>query len=249
MFKIIFPILHRDFLLISQLICIVEYGNRKLNLEEIVVKKLWLPALILLFVLAACTSEKPQVKEKESEQGATEIETKVMDDSIQVASLVDPRLQEPKEDTVCEMCNMKVYMKEHELGVFSAQAIKEDGTIAFYDDIGCLLNAEVANEENNAKFVRDFVTKEWAKVEDVTIVKTELKSPMNWGYIYFVNKADADTYIQENSNAYMEELQKIKDDALERRKKMMEKKAEGENGDSSSMHSSDMNHGQEGHGH
>ncbi len=249
MFKIIFPILHSDFLLISQLICIVEYGNRKLNLEEIVVKKIWLPALILLFVLAACNSEKPQVKEKESEQDATETETKVMDDSVQGASLVDPRLQEPKEDTVCEMCNMKVYMKDHEMGVFSAQAIKEDGTIAFYDDIGCLLNAEVANEEKNSKFVRDFVTKEWAKVEDVTIVKTELKSPMNWGYIYFVNKAEADTYIQENSNAYMEELQKIKDDALERRKKMMEKKAEEENGDSSSMHSNEMNHGQEGHGH
>lgn len=248
MFKIIFPILHRNFLLISQLICNVEYGNRKINLEEIVVKKLWLPALILLFVLAACNSEKPQVKEKESEQDAT-TETKVMDESVQVASLVDPRLQEPKEDTVCEMCNMKVYMKDHEMGIFSAQAIKEDGTIAFYDDIGCLLNAEVANEENNAKFVRDFVTKEWAKVEDVTIVKTELKSPMNWGYIYFVNKTEADTYIQENSNAYMEELQKIKDEALERRKKMMEKKAEEENGDSSSMHSNEMNHGQEGNGH
>ncbi|MBG9693701.1 MULTISPECIES: hypothetical protein [Lysinibacillus] len=212
-------------------------------------KKLWLPALLLLFLLAACNSEKPQVKEKGSEQDATEMETEVVDDSVQVASLVDSRLQEPKEDTVCEMCNMKVYMKDHEMGVFSTQAIKEDGTIAFYDDIGCLLNAEVANEEKNAKFVRDFVTKEWAKVEDVTIVKTELKSPMNWGYIYFVNKAEADTYIQENPNAYVEELQKIKDDALERRKKMMEKKAKEESGDSSSMHSNEMNHGQEGHGH
>lgn len=74
------------------------------------------------------------------------------------------------------------------------------------------------------KFVRDFVTKDWAKVEDVTIVKTELKSPMNWGYIYFVNKAEADKYIQENSNAYVEDLQKIKDDALERRKKKMMQK-------------------------
>jgi len=220
-------------------------------LEEIVVKKLWLPALILLFVLAACGSEKAQVKEKETEQEATKNETATLkEDSVQVASLVDSRLQEPKEDTVCEMCNMKVYMKDHEMGVFSTQAIKEDGSIAFYDDIGCLLNAEVANEEKNEKFVRDFVTKDWAKVEDVTIVKTELKSPMNWGYIYFVNKAEADKYIQENSNAYVEDLQKIKDDALERRKKkMMQKKAEEENGESGSMHSNEMNHEQEGHSH
>ncbi len=214
-------------------------------------KKLWLPALILLFVLAACGSEKAQVKEKETEQEATKNETATLkEDSVQVASLVDSRLQEPKEDTVCEMCNMKVYMKDHEMGVFSTQAIKEDGSIAFYDDIGCLLNAEVANEEKNEKFVRDFVTKDWAKVEDVTIVKTELKSPMNWGYIYFVNKAEADKYIQENSNAYVEDLQKIKDDALERRKKkMMQKKAEEENGESGSMHSNEMNHEQEGHSH
>ncbi|MEK5488504.1 hypothetical protein [Lysinibacillus sp. FSL M8-0355] len=214
-------------------------------------KKLWLPALILLFVLAACGSEKAQVKEKETEQEATKNETATLkENSVQVASLVDPRLQEPKEDTVCEMCNMKVYMKDHEMGVFSTQAIKEDGSIAFYDDIGCLLNAEVANEEKNEKFVRDFVTKDWAKVEDVTIVKTELKSPMNWGYIYFVNKAEADKYIQENSNAYVEDLQKIKDDALERRKKkMMQKKAEEENGESGSMHSNEMNHEQEGHSH
>ncbi|KUF28251.1 MULTISPECIES: hypothetical protein [Lysinibacillus] len=214
-------------------------------------KKLWLPALILLFVLAACGSEKAQVKEKETEQEATKNETATLkEDSVQVASLVDPRLQEPKEDTVCEMCNMKVYMKDHEMGVFSTQAIKEDGSIAFYDDIGCLLNAEVANEEKNEKFVRDFVTKDWAKVEDVTIVKTELKSPMNWGYIYFVNKAEADKYIQENSKAYVEDLQKIKDDALERRKKkMMQKKAEEENGESGSMHSNEMNHEQEGHSH
>ena len=206
-------------------------------------KKLWLPALILLFVLAACGSEKQQAEEKESEQEATKNEL----EPVQVASLVDIRLQEPEENTICEMCNMKVYMKDHEMGVFSTQAIKEDGTIAFYDDIGCLLNAEVDNEEKNEKFVRDFVTMNWAKVEDVTIIKTELKSPMNWGYIYFADKAEADKYMQENPKAYVEELQKIKDDALERRKKMMQKKTEEESDASGSMHSNEMD--QEGHSH
>ena len=160
--------------------------------------------------------------------------------------IIDSRLQEPAEDTVCEMCNMKVYMKNEAMGEFSAQAIKADGSNAFYDDIGCLLNAEVANEESNEKFVRDFHTKDWAKVEDVTIIKTELKSPMNWGYIYFIDKADADTYLAENPKAHVEELQKIKDDALERRKKKMQEKAEQE---AMPMHMEEGHEEGDGHNH
>ena len=44
----------------------------------------------------------------------------------------DSRLQEPTEDTVCAMCNMKVYTKDHAMGVFSAQAIKADGSIVYF---------------------------------------------------------------------------------------------------------------------
>ena len=204
-------------------------------------KKRWMPAVAAVLLLTACGTEKEQGNEVEPEKevAANELE---MDESTQVASLVDVRLQEPTEDTVCEMCNMKVYTKDHEDGIFSAQAIKADGSIAFYDDIGCLVNAEVANNETNEKFVRDFNTKDWAKVEEVTIVKTELKSPMNWGYIYFIDKADADQYIADNPNAYVEELQVIKDEALERRKKKM-----GQITDSDAMN---MENGhQEGDGH
>lgn len=211
-------------------------------------KKIWLPALAALFLLAACGTEKDQVKKEESKQDVTTSEAEAKDKTTQVASLVDPRLQEPKEDTMCEMCNMKVYLKDEDMGEFSTQAIKEDGTVAFYDDIGCLVNAEVANNEKNEKFVRDHITKDWVKVEDVTIVKTDLKSPMNWGYIYFTNKDDADKYIADNPTAHVEELQKIKDDALERRNKMMKEKAEKEaKGESDSMHMEEKK--PDGHGH
>ncbi|TKI53177.1 hypothetical protein FC756_25215 [Lysinibacillus mangiferihumi] len=213
-------------------------------------KKLWLPVLATLLILTACGTEKAEVKEEKTNSEVASKESEVKDESVQVASLVDSRLQEPQEDTVCEMCNMKVYMKDHEMGVFSAQAIKADGTIAFYDDIGCLVNAEVANNEKNDKFVRDYNTKDWAKVEDVTIVKTDLKSPMNWGYIYFINKADADKYLAENPTAHVEELQKIKDDALERRKKKMQENAEKEaNGESDKMNMEEMNHESDDHNH
>ncbi|MFJ6210957.1 nitrous oxide reductase accessory protein NosL [Lysinibacillus sp. NPDC092081] len=212
-------------------------------------KKIWLPVLAASFLLAACGTDKAEeVKKEETKQDVAASDTEAKDKTKQVASLVDPRLEEPKEDTMCEMCNMKVYLKDEDMGEFSTQAIKEDGTVAFYDDIGCLVNAEVANNEKNEKFVRDHITKDWVKVEDVTIVKTDLKSPMNWGYIYFTNKADADKYIADNPTAHIEELQKIKDDALERRKKKMKEKAEKEaKGESDSMHMEEKK--PEGHGH
>ncbi len=183
----------------------------------------------IVLALAACGDEEQASKEQETtEQVEVEESKSTIVKQEEVASLVDPRLQEPTEESICEMCNMKVYTKEHELGVFSAQAIKADGSIAFYDDIGCLLNAEVANNEENDKYVRDYNTLEWALVDDVTIVKTEIKSPMNWGYIYFINKEDADKYIAENPTAHVEELQTIKDAALKRREEKMKKKAEEE---------------------
>ncbi|MGA3602400.1 nitrous oxide reductase accessory protein NosL [Lysinibacillus agricola] len=211
-------------------------------------KKLWLPVLAVLLLLAACGTEKEKVKEEESKQEVAATEAEAKDKSEKETSVADSRLQEPKEDTMCEMCNMKVYMKDEEMGEFSTQAIKEDGTIAFYDDIGCLVNAEVANNEKNEKFVRDFNTKDWVKVDDATIVKTDLKSPMNWGYVYFNDKADADKYIADNPTAHVEELQKIKDDALERRNKKMKEKAEKEaKGESDSMHMEEKNHDGQGH--
>jgi len=59
-------------------------------------------------------------------------------------------------------------------------------------------------------------------------VKAEIKSPMNWGYIYFINKEDANKYIAENPTAHVEELQTIKDAALKRREEKLKKQAEEE---------------------
>ena len=181
----------------------------------------------IVLALAACGDEEQASKDQETTAQVEESDSTIVKQE-EVASLVDPRLQEPTEESICEMCNMKVYTKEHELGVFSAQAIKADGSIAFYDDIGCLLNAEVANNEENDKYVRDYNTLEWALVDDVTIVKAEIKSPMNWGYIYFINKEDANKYIAENPTAHVEELQTIKDAALKRREEKLKKQAEEE---------------------
>ena len=171
----------------------------------------------LALILAACGGEET----KAPEQSNTENQTQQVEQAVEKDWTQDARLQEPTEETVCAMCNMKVYTKDHEMGVFSAQAIKADGSIVFYDDIGCLLNAEFANVEVNEKFVRDYNTLNWFNVEQAYIVKTTLKSPMNWGYIFFKYEDDADKYIAENEGSELTSYTKVRQEALERRKAKM----------------------------
>ena len=179
-------------------------------------KKLFMASSLAL-ILAACGGEETKTSEKSNADDQTQqVEQAVEKDWTQ-----DARLQEPTEETVCAMCNMKVYTKDHEMGVFSAQAIKADGSIVFYDDIGCLLNAEFANVEVNEKFVRDYNTLNWFNVEQAYIVKTTLKSPMNWGYIFFKYEDDADKYIAENEGSELTSYTKVRQEALERRKAKM----------------------------
>ena len=182
----------------------------------------------LLLGLYACNDE---VEEQKESAPTEEVQTEATEKDNAKASLaedavweVDERLQEPTEDTVCFMCNMKVYTKDHEQGVFSAQAIREDGSVVFYDDIGCLLNDEYANEMENEKFVRDYATLNWFDVEEAIVVKTDLKSPMNWGYIFFKYQEDADAYMEENPEAAITPLEQVRTEAMERYKKKQAQK-------------------------
>ena len=191
----------------------------------------------LLLGLYACNDE---VEEQKESAPTEEVQTETEEKDNAKASLaedavweVDERLQEPTEDTVCFMCNMKVYTKDHEQGVFSAQAIREDGSVVFYDDIGCLLNDEYANEMENEKFVRDYATLNWFDVEEAIVVKTDLKSPMNWGYIFFKYQEDADAYMEENPEAAITPLEQVRTEAMERYKK---KQAEKETQSSVNQH-------------
>ena len=179
-------------------------------------KKLFMTSSLAL-ILAACGGEET----KTSEQSTADDQTQQVEQAVEKDWTQDARLQEPTEETVCAMCNMKVYTKDHEMGAFSAQAIKADGSIVFYDDIGCLLNAEFANVEVNEKFVRDYNTLNWFNVEQAYIVKTTLKSPMNWGYIFFKYEDDADKYIAENEGSELTSYTKVRQEALERRKAKM----------------------------
>ncbi|HJH10976.1 MAG TPA: nitrous oxide reductase accessory protein NosL [Metalysinibacillus jejuensis] len=190
-------------------------------------KKLGLSVMMVAALgLAACgaddKNEKADEPEKVEEPAAAEVEKPEATETEDIMA----KLEEPTEDTICEVCNMKVYVKDHEMGMFSAQAIKADGSNAFYDDIGCLLNAELMFDEENTKFVRDFNTKDWVQVDDATILKTDLKSPMNWGYISFADKADAEKYMADHEGSEVIELATVQAEAKERYEKKKAKMAE-----------------------
>lgn len=185
-------------------------------------KKLILTIPLILSLYACNTDDTKQKEESTIEDSSIAIEPlKTVRKSLAKNAewKMDDRLQEPTEDSTCNMCNMKVYMKNTDMGIFTSQAVREDGSVVFYDDIGCLLNDEYVNKEENEKFVRDYVTLNWFNVEDAKIVKTDLKSPMNWGYIFFKYQEDADAYMNEHKTAAITPLDQVRHEGIERHKK------------------------------
>lgn len=130
-----------------------------------------------------------------------------------------PQVKDIPKDVHCELCNMVVYQKKHKMGIFSAQAIGKNGEKYHYDDIGCLLYDEVKNKTKNKKYVLAYNTKKWIDAEKAIYVKSTLKSPMNWGYIYFATKKEANTYIAKNKTAKIVQLSVIKEEATKKYKK------------------------------
>lgn len=203
-------------------------------------KKLLIVAPLAL-ALYACGDKDVKELDGKADTSQEAVEDKKVSMAEQSEWTVDERLQEPTEDTMCYMCNMKVYTRDHEQGVFSAQAVHENGEVVFYDDIGCLLNDEYVNKVENEKFVRDYHTLNWFNVEEAYAVKTEMKSPMNWGYIFFKFEEDAKAYITENEHAEMSTIDGIRTQAIERHKEKQMKNGEGHSHGDNHDHSNEEN--------
>ena len=205
-------------------------------------------AVPLALALYACGNEKVTETDKQNVEQQNEAnQQEKASKTAEKVWAVDARLQEPTEETVCSMCNMKVYTKEYEYGVFAAQAVKADGSVVFYDDIGCLLNDEYVHNIQNEKFVRDYNTLNWFNVEDAIVVKTDLKSPMNWGYIFFKYQEDADAYIAEHKVATITPLDQVRKEGIERHKKKHEKDHNHSNHAGSNMDMGEDNSSEDSH--
>lgn len=186
-----------------------------------IVKKALLSFLLVstLALLVACGDEEEKGNESSEpvEVEKEDVVKPVVEDELVFA--------EPAEDEVCVYCNMIVYGEDHEMGMFTAQGIDEDGHAHFFDDVGCMLNYETKEELVLQKNVRDFNTKDWIAYGEATIVKSDMKTPMNYGYGFFTVKEDAEKYIEEHSaeNAVLAMSSEVAEVSLERHKMKMEK--------------------------
>lgn len=127
-------------------------------------------------------------------------------------------------NTHCEVCNMVVYRKSDKMGKFSAKAITTKGKTLYYDDIGCLVFDETRSKAKHTKYVRDYHSSKWISVDSAIIVKSNLKSPMNWGYIYFSTQKQANSYLAKNKKAKIVALSTIKKEATKRYEKQFAEK-------------------------
>lgn len=203
-------------------------------------KSFYLTALILaaVLMLGACGSE-----ETTGEAQAKPTQPQTTNTIEETKTLAHPQLEEPDEDTVCEYCQMTVYIATHELGAFTAQGIKADGSNAFFDDAGCMLNQERVDGEEMDKFVRDYNTLEWIPLEEAVIVKSGLKTPMNYGFAFFSESSAADAFIQEQGDAERSDLAALDAMSYERHEMRMEKMGDGHG------HGESSEHMEQGHSH
>lgn len=152
-------------------------------------------SMLLLFVFTGCSSDNEQNTAKNKETQTTD--TKTNTNTKQIAT---NKPIEPTHEDVCYFCNMKIYTKNEEMGASTAQAIKADGTHVFFDDSGCMTNAEKKyNEKFTKKWVRDYVTSDWIEADKAVVVKADVATPMKYGYAFFADEESANKYMNENN--------------------------------------------------
>ena len=143
-------------------------------------------SLFLLLAMTACNNEKST-----NEDTATKNDT----EQIQVSGPI-----ESTEDSKCAGCQMKIYLKDEEMGQFTAQALTEGGDYLFFDDSGCLLNAPRKTGESYAKtWVRDYYTLDWIETADALAVHSDIATPMKMGNSFFSNQEKVDIFMSENA--------------------------------------------------
>jgi copper chaperone NosL len=165
--------------------------------------KKWLSLLLVAMLMLAVGCAQ---KEKANEETKTEITNQEISSEKQNKNedmLAKAAMAEPDENTVCAFCNMKVYPKNHELGKFTAKLVKENGEVLFFDDAGCLLNYERDQSQKAIKkYVRDYNSFDWVEAEKATVVKADIKTPMNYGYAFFAKKEDAEAFVNNHSDLH-----------------------------------------------
>ena len=154
----------------------------------------WTSLLVVgVMTLTGCGTEDLIEKQEETIETSTKVPTE---------TATTEGLEEPTEDSTCEYCQMNVYVKEDNLGIFSAQGLTAEGENLFFDDVGCMLNQERMDGIVLEKYVRDYTSEEWILLEESIVVKAEIKTPMNYGYAFFKAEQSAQAFIEETGKEH-----------------------------------------------
>ncbi|HHW37699.1 MAG TPA: hypothetical protein GXX18_10745 [Bacillales bacterium] len=114
------------------------------------------------------------------------------------AGLILPQAIDEEVD-ICEACTMMVQDNQ-----FSAQIVTPSGSIYKFDDIGCMAMYINDNLPVGQPYVRDFYSGEWVEVDHASFVFTDgVETPMNYGFLAFSSKTNADQFLAESSEEEM----------------------------------------------
>ena len=104
-----------------------------------------------------------------------------------------------EEVDICEACTMMVQDNQ-----YSAQIVEPSGQISKFDDIGCMAMYINDNLPEGQPYVRDFYSSEWVEVGNASFVFTdEVETPMNYGFLAFSSKTNAEKFLAESSGEEM----------------------------------------------
>lgn len=91
---------------------------------------------------------------------------------------------------------------------FAAERVERDGTVEFYDDLGCLLAARGGDAcDPQAIFVRSFDDATWIRGDAGFVVRSSaFASPMGFGAAAFASRAAAEAAARAHADARLLEL-------------------------------------------
>lgn len=179
-------------------------------------------ALFSMLILQACNSEgsvetanQENTQETAQNEDAEEHDQET-DDELMVS---DMQPIEPTSKDICIYCEMGIPHGDDAKALFTGQAITHEGERVFFDDSGCIENAEAELHEQYAKvWVKDFNTNEWIEKDNSYVVHNEeLETQMSYKYAFFETEADATQYVEESA-AELSDWDNIRSDAAARAK-------------------------------
>jgi copper chaperone NosL len=107
-------------------------------------------------------------------------------------------------EDICERCKMIISEKE-----FASQFRLSDGTIAKFDDIGCMIHYVHTQEPKQIEsiYVTDYDTGNWINAESGYFIWTEnIRTPMGYGVLSFNNKGTAQEFASGENGKFLGNL-------------------------------------------